>query len=91
LGFICFPFDFTDLQVHKPASADLINSQFIRNWREIDPDFLPGLFDAGARVFHPQARIVRLSAFSLLFCLRVGAECASVHKVGRAFAPKFAL
>jgi hypothetical protein len=53
LGFIFFPFDFTDLQVHKPASADLINSQFIRNWREIDPDFLPGLFDAGARVLPP--------------------------------------
>jgi hypothetical protein len=50
LGFIFFPFDFTDLQVHKPASADLINSQFIRNWGEIDPDFLPGLFNAGARV-----------------------------------------
>jgi hypothetical protein len=39
LGFIFFPFHFTDLQVHKPASADLINSRFIKNWGEIDPEF----------------------------------------------------
>jgi hypothetical protein len=92
LGFICFPFDFTDLQVHKPASADLINSQFIRNWREIDPDFLPGLFDAGARVFlSTGARRARKRFFSSVLSARTGAECASVHTVGRAFEPKFSL
>jgi hypothetical protein len=50
LGFICFPVDLIHLQVQKPASADLHNSQFIKDWGEIDPEFFPELFDAGARV-----------------------------------------
>jgi hypothetical protein len=50
LGFICFPVDLIHLQAQKPASADLHNSQFIKDWGEIDPEFFPELFDAGARV-----------------------------------------
>jgi hypothetical protein len=73
LGFICFPVDLIHLQAQKPASADLHNSQFIKDWGEIDPEFFPELFDAGARVRHPQARIGRLSVVSLLFCRRAGA------------------
>jgi hypothetical protein len=53
LGFICFPVDLIHLQVQKPASADLHNSQFIKDWGEIDPEFFPELFDAGARVRNP--------------------------------------
>jgi hypothetical protein len=53
LGFICFPVDLIHLQVQKPASADLHNSKFIKDWGEIDPEFFPELFDAGARVRHP--------------------------------------
>jgi hypothetical protein len=53
LGFICFPVDLIHLQVHKPASTNLHISQFIRDWGEIDPDFLPELFDAGARLLPP--------------------------------------
>jgi hypothetical protein len=53
LGFICFPVDLIHLQVQKPASADLHNSQFIKDWGEIDLKFFPELFDAGARVRHP--------------------------------------
>jgi hypothetical protein len=49
LGFIFFPFDFINLQVHKPASADLLTSQFTGNWREIHPDFSSRTFDTGAR------------------------------------------
>jgi hypothetical protein len=56
LDFICFPFSFTDLQVHQPALADLLSSQFTRNWREIHPNFLLGLFHSGARVFLPIGR-----------------------------------
>jgi hypothetical protein len=91
LGFICFPFAFIDLQVHKPASADLLASQFTRNWREIHPDFSSRTFDTGARVFLPTgARRARMR-ISLQFCQRARAKCASVHTVGRAFEPKFAL
>jgi hypothetical protein len=53
LGFICFPVDLIHLQVQKPASADLHNSQFIRDWGEIDPEFFPELFVTGARVCLP--------------------------------------
>jgi hypothetical protein len=53
LGFICFPVDLIHLQVQKPASADLHNSKFIKDWGEIDPEFFPELFDAGARVRYP--------------------------------------
>jgi hypothetical protein len=51
------------LQVHKPASADLINSQFTKNWREIHPNFLPGLLTQARGIPNPQARIGRASAF----------------------------
>jgi hypothetical protein len=73
LGFICFPFYFTDLQVQKPASADLINSQFIINWEKSIRNFFPDFLTQARGYCHPQARIVRLSAFSLLFCPRAGA------------------
>jgi hypothetical protein len=53
LGFICFPVDLIHLQVQKPASTDLHNNKFIRDWGEIDPEFFPELFDAGARVRYP--------------------------------------
>jgi hypothetical protein len=90
LGFICFPVDLIHLQVHKPASADLPFSQFTKDWGEIDSEFFFSDFLTQAHGFcHTQARIVRLSAFSLRFCLRIGAECASVHTVGRAFDSKF--
>jgi hypothetical protein len=71
LGFICFPFDFINLQVHKPASADLLTSQFTGNWREIHPDFSSRTFDTGARVFTPQARVGRAGA---LFFSSVSAQ-----------------
>jgi hypothetical protein len=53
LGFIFFPVDLIHLQVQKLASVDLHNSQFIKDWGEIDPEFFLELFDAGARVRHP--------------------------------------
>jgi hypothetical protein len=53
LGLFFFPFDFINLQVHKPASADLLTSQFTRELREIHPDFSSRPFVTGARVFHP--------------------------------------
>jgi hypothetical protein len=91
LGFIFFPLAFINLQVHKPASADLLTSQFTRNWREIHPDFSSRTFDTGVRVFHPTgARRARMR-FVFQFCQRAGAICASVHTVGRAFELKFAL
>jgi hypothetical protein len=89
LGFICFPFDFINLQVHKPASADLLSSQITRNWREIHLGFSSRTFDTGVRVFHPTgAHRVRMH-FLLQFCQRAGAICTSVHIVGRAFELKF--
>jgi hypothetical protein len=39
--------------VHKPASVDLLTSQFTRELREIHSDFLSWPFVTGARVFHP--------------------------------------
>jgi hypothetical protein len=69
LGFIFFPVDLIHLQVQKLASTDLHNSQFIKNWGEIDPEFFPEIFDTGMRVLtYPQARIGRISVFSLQFC-----------------------
>jgi hypothetical protein len=41
LGFICFPVDLTHLQVQKPASADLHNIKFIKDWGEINPEIFP--------------------------------------------------
>jgi hypothetical protein len=91
LGFICFPFTFINLQVHKPASADLFDSQFTRNWRQIHSDFASWTFDTGAWVFlSTGARQARMR-FLFSFWPRAGAICASVHTVGRAFEPKFAL
>jgi hypothetical protein len=90
LGFIFFPFAFIDLQVHKPASADLLTNQFTKNWREIHPYFSSWTFDTGAQVFLPTGtRRVRMR-FSLQFCQRARAKRTSVHIVGRAFEPKFA-
>jgi hypothetical protein len=72
LGFICFPFDFINLQVHKPASADLLTSQFTRRLGEIHPDFSSRFFDTGARLFQPtgahRARMRLCSVFSLRAC-----------------------
>jgi hypothetical protein len=75
LGFIYFPVDLIHLQVQKPASADLHNSKFIKDWGEINPEFFPELFDAGARVRYPTG----------------AHKCASVHTVTRAFDLKLAL
>jgi hypothetical protein len=91
LGFICFPFTIINLQVHKPASADLLDSQFTRNWREIHPDFSSRTFDIGARVFLPTGVRRARMRISLQFFQRARAECTSIHTVGRAFEPKFAL
>jgi hypothetical protein len=92
LGFICFPVDLIHLQVQKPASADLHNSQFIRDWGEIDPEFFPELFDAGARVYLPTgAHRAHKRFFSFCFVRAQARECASVHTVTRAFDPKLAL
>jgi hypothetical protein len=52
LGSFCFPFDFINLQVHKPASADLLTSQFTRRLGEIHLDF-SSHFLPQARLFHP--------------------------------------
>jgi hypothetical protein len=68
LGSFFFPFDFINLQVHKPASVDLLTSQFTRRLGEIHPDFSSRFFATGARFSTPQARIVRAcacEAFSL--------------------------
>jgi hypothetical protein len=40
LGLFFFPFGFINLQGHKPASADLLTSQFTGELREIHPEFL---------------------------------------------------
>jgi hypothetical protein len=91
LGSFCFPFDLINLQVHKPASADLFTSQFTRNWREIHPDFSSRTFDTGARVFNPTgARRARMRLV-FQFCQRAGAIRASVYTGGRAFELKFSL
>jgi hypothetical protein len=72
LGLFFFPFDFINLQVHKPASADLLTSQFTRELREIHPDFSSRPFVIGARVFHPtdahRVRMRLFSSFSLRAC-----------------------
>jgi hypothetical protein len=102
LGLFFFPFDFINLQVHKPASADLLTSQFTKDLREIHPDFSSRFFVTGARLFHPtgahRARmhlcnqfISARMRFTSQFCQRAGAICASVHTGGRASALKFAL
>jgi hypothetical protein len=72
LGSFCFPFDFINLQVHKPASADLLTSQFTRRLGEIHPDFSSRFFATGARLFHPtgahRARMRLCNFFSLRAC-----------------------
>jgi hypothetical protein len=91
LGFIFFPVDLINLQVHKPASADLLGSQFTIDWREIHLDFSSRTFDTGAHVFLPTgARRVRMR-FSVHLCSRARTKCTSFHTGGRAFNPKFAL
>jgi hypothetical protein len=91
LGSICFPFDFINLKVHKPAFADLLTSQFTRNWREIHPDFSSRTFDTGARVFHPTGVHQTRRRFVFQFCQRADAIRASVHIGGHTFELKFAL
>jgi hypothetical protein len=72
LGFICFPFDFINLQVHKPASADLLKSQFTGRLGEIHPNFSSRFFATGARLSHPtgahRARMRLCTVFSLRAC-----------------------
>jgi hypothetical protein len=72
LGLFFFPFDFINLQVQKPAYADLLTSQFTRELGEIHPDFSSRPFATGARVFHPtgahRARMRLLNNFSLCAC-----------------------
>jgi hypothetical protein len=57
LGFICFPVDLTHLQVQKPASADLHNIKFIKDWGEINPEFFPDSLTQARGPDTPQARI----------------------------------
>jgi hypothetical protein len=57
LGFICFPIDLIHLQVQKPASADLHNIKFIKDWGEIDPEFFPDSLTQARASDIPQARI----------------------------------
>jgi hypothetical protein len=72
LGSFFFPFDFINLQVHKPASVDLLTSQFTKDLREIHPDFSSRFFVTGARLFHPtgvhRARMRLFNSFSLRAC-----------------------
>jgi hypothetical protein len=73
LGSFFFPFDFINLQVHKPASADLLTSQFKGELREIHPDFLSRSFATGAWLFHPtdvhRARMHLYRSLSLRACI----------------------
>jgi hypothetical protein len=57
LGFICFPVDLIHLQVLKPASADLHNIKFIKDWGEINPEFFPDSLTQARGPDSPQARI----------------------------------
>jgi hypothetical protein len=57
LGFICFPVDLIHLQVQKPASTDLHNNKFIKDWGEIDPEFFPDSLTQARVSDIPQARI----------------------------------
>jgi hypothetical protein len=82
LGFICFPVDLIHLQVQKPASADLHNSKFIKDWGEINPEFFPDSLTQARGYDTPQARICPHSDTRI---------CASVHTVTRAFDLKLAL
>jgi hypothetical protein len=72
LGSFCFPFDFINLQVHKPASVDLLTSQFTIRLGEIHPDFSSWFFVTGARLFQPtgvhRARMRLFNSFSLRAC-----------------------
>jgi hypothetical protein len=81
LGFICFPVDLIHLQVQKLASTDLHNSQFIKDWGEIDPEFFPELFDAGARVRHPTGthRVLTRCFSSVLSAHRRGSAYLSTQ------------
>jgi hypothetical protein len=94
LGLFCFPFDFINLQVHKPASADLLTSQFTRELGEIHPDFSSRSFVTGARLFHPtdahRARMRLFNTFLLRACAfyfnsdSAHALCAPVYALGGA-------
>jgi hypothetical protein len=80
--------------VHKPASVDLLTSQFKGELREIHPDFLSRLFFTGARVLHPKdmhrAHMHFRNSLSLracTFCLnsaRAPALCAPLSALGAA-------
>jgi hypothetical protein len=85
-------FAFINLQVHKPASADLLTNQFKEELREIHPDFSSRPFVTGAQVFHPtdmhRACMHLFNHFSLracAFCLNLDiahALCAPVYALG---------
>jgi hypothetical protein len=89
LGLFFFPFSLFNLQVHKPASADLLIMQFKGELRAIHPDFLSQSFVTGTWVFHPtNAHRVRMriyNGFSLRACAfgfnsaRAFALCAPVY------------
>jgi hypothetical protein len=57
LGFIFFSVDLIHLQVQKPASADLHNIKFIKDWGEVDPEFFPDSLTQARTSDIPQARI----------------------------------
>jgi hypothetical protein len=102
LGLFFFPFAFINLQVHKPASADLLTSQFKGELREIHPDFFSRPFATGARVFHPtdvhRACMRLYRSLSLRACalyldsVRASALCARLSTLEAAhFAQNFTL
>jgi hypothetical protein len=102
LGLFCFPFAFINVQVHKPASVDLLTSQFKGELREIHPDFFSRSFATGARVFHPtdahRARMRLYRNLSLRACAlsfdseRASTLCARLSTLEAAhFAQNFTL
>jgi hypothetical protein len=91
LGFICFPFDFINLQVHKPASVDLLTSQFTRRLGEIHPDFSSRFFATGAQLFHPTGAHRACMRLCTVFSLRACAFYLNFNSARAPYALVYAL
>jgi hypothetical protein len=91
LGSFCFPFDFINLQVHKPASADLLTSQFTRRLGEIHPDFSSRFFATGAWLFHPTGAHHARMCLCIVFSLRAYAFYLNFDNARALYAPVYAL
>jgi hypothetical protein len=91
LGFIFFPFDFINLQVHKPASVDLLTSQFTRRLGEIHPDFSSRFFITGARFFHPTGVHRACTRLCNIFSLRACAFHLDFDSARAPYAPVYTL